>query len=263
MWSTLLSFGLALLGVASAAHAMLNKRDPRAGIGWVAMCLLLPLTGAAAYWILGVNRIRTRGRKLGQRWPSSVHGSASAHQPELRSTPETSDLPQAARLGENVTGKPLLAECGGMLVLLDELADADGVAHPMAGLMPGRASMQKRLAALGLQSLDWPEGELRGHTFHYSTMATPWSPVTTARNPNAGRAAEALYIAGSLRASYVHHYFPSNPAAVAAFFGGATAAAAKTTATADAHAAIATAAVTATAATADAAPAHPHSTATN
>ena len=160
-------------------------------------------------------------------------------------------------------GKPLLAECGGMLVLLDELSDADGAVHPMAGLMPGRASMQKRLAALGLQSLDWPEGELRGHTFHYSTMATPWSPVATARNPNAGRAAEALYIAGSLRASYVHHYFPSNPAAVAAFFGGATATAAKTTATADVHAAIATAAVTATAPTAEAAPAHPHPLATN
>ena len=90
-------------------------------------------------------------------------------------------------------------------------------------------------------------------------MATPWSPVATARNPNAGRAAEALYIAGSLRASYVHHYFPSNPAAVAAFFGGATA----TAATADAHAAIATAAVTATAPTAEAAPAHPHPLATN
>ena len=119
--------------------------------------------------------------------------------------------------------KPLLAECGGMLVLLDELSDAEGGAQAMAGLMPGRGSMQKRLAALGLQTIVWPEGELRGHTFHYSTMETPLSPIATATNPNAGRAAERLYAFGSLRASYVHHYFPSNPGAIAAFFGGADA----------------------------------------
>ncbi|ALV05581.1 cobyrinate a,c-diamide synthase [Roseateles depolymerans] len=115
-------------------------------------------------------------------------------------------------------GRPLLAECGGMLVLLDHLTDADGVAHPMAALMPGSARMQSRLAALGLQSVDWPEGALRGHSFHYSTMETPLVPVAVAANPNGGRTAEPLYQQGALRASYLHHYFPSNPTAVAAFF---------------------------------------------
>lgn len=116
-------------------------------------------------------------------------------------------------------GKPLLAECGGMLALLDELTDADGRAHAMAGLLPGRARVQPRLAALGLQALDWPEGPLRGHSFHYSTLDTPLAPIARAGNPNGGKTAEALYQQGSLRASYVHHYFPSNPEAVAAFFG--------------------------------------------
>ncbi len=148
-------------------------------------------------------------------------GYPELHAPALRAHPVFfSDL--TAHLA---AGKPMLAECGGMLVLLDALADGEGAVHAMAGLMPGRASMQKRLAALGLQSIDWPEGELRGHTFHYSTLETPWLPRATARNPNAGRAAERLYIEGSLRASYVHHYFPSNPAAIAAFFGGEAAAA--------------------------------------
>ncbi|MCV2365718.1 cobyrinate a,c-diamide synthase [Paucibacter sp. DJ1R-11] len=121
--------------------------------------------------------------------------------------------------------KPLLAECGGMLCLLDSLADAEGQVHPMAGLMPGQARMQRRLAALGLQALDWPEGPLRGHSFHHSTMDTALAPTAMASNPNAktgSRTAEALYAQGSLRASYVHHYFPSNPAAVAAFFSSAT-----------------------------------------
>ncbi|MBB3195824.1 cobyrinate a,c-diamide synthase [Roseateles terrae] len=114
--------------------------------------------------------------------------------------------------------RPLLAECGGMLVLLDQLTDADGHSHAMAGLMPGNARLQARLAALGLQSVDWPEGLLRGHSFHYSTMETPLAPVAVASNPNGGRTAEPLYQQGSLRASYLHHYFPSNPAAIAKFF---------------------------------------------
>jgi cobyrinic acid a,c-diamide synthase len=119
------------------------------------------------------------------------------------------------------TNKPLLAECGGMLCLLETLTDGQGRAHPMAGLMPGRARMQPRLAALGLQSIAWPEGLLRGHSYHHSTMSTPLSPAAQASNPNQGATAEALYVQGSLRASYIHHYFPSNPMAVARFFGPA------------------------------------------
>jgi len=117
-------------------------------------------------------------------------------------------------------GKPLLAECGGMLALLEELTDAAGETHRMAGLMPGRAHVQHRLAALGLQAIAWPEGPLRGHSYHYSTLATSLTPIAHASNPNGGKTAEALYQQGSLRASYVHHYFPSNPNAVAAFFKG-------------------------------------------
>jgi cobyrinic acid a,c-diamide synthase len=127
----------------------------------------------------------------------------------------------AAALARHVaTAKPLLAECGGMLALLDELTDAAGDTHRMAGLLPGRAHVQHRLAALGLQAITWPEGPLRGHSYHYSTLDTPLAPIATASNPNGGKTAEALYQQGSLRASYVHHYFPSNPEAIAAFFKG-------------------------------------------
>jgi cobyrinic acid a,c-diamide synthase len=143
-------------------------------------------------------------------------GYPELHADELAAHPTLA----AALAGHVAAGKPLLAECGGMLALLDELTDAAGDAHRMAGLMPGRAHVQQRLAALGLQAIDWPEGPLRGHSYHYSTLDTPLVPIATATNPNGGRTAEALYQQGSLRASYVHHYFPSNPEAVAAFFKG-------------------------------------------
>lgn len=121
----------------------------------------------------------------------------------------------------HAAGRPLLAECGGLLVLMERLVDTEGKTWPLAGLLPGTARMQTRLCALGLQAIDWPEGTLRGHSFHYSSLETPLVPAAVARNPNGGRTAEALYEQGSLRASYVHHYFASHPDAVAAFFGGA------------------------------------------
>jgi cobyrinic acid a,c-diamide synthase len=112
-------------------------------------------------------------------------------------------------------GKPILAECGGMLYLLEALTH-DGRRAPMAGLVPGEAVMQERLSALGLQEVQTPEGSVRGHTFHYSRLSTALEPWARASTPR-GEAGEAVYRIGRLTASYVHFYFPSNPRAVAAF----------------------------------------------
>ncbi|PKO58619.1 MAG: cobyrinate a,c-diamide synthase, partial [Betaproteobacteria bacterium HGW-Betaproteobacteria-19] len=76
----------------------------------------------------------------------------------------------------------------------------------------------QRLAALGMQVADLPEGRLTGHTFHYSKTDTPLVPLLRAQTPD-GRAGEAIYRQQRLTASYVHFYFPSDPAAVGALFG--------------------------------------------
>lgn len=116
-------------------------------------------------------------------------------------------------------GKPILAECGGMLYLLESLAGLDGAPVAMAGLLPGRAAMQKRLTALALQSVALPEGELRGHTFHYSQLQTAMPALATGRSPKGGGAeGEPVYRDGRLTASYIHLYFPSNPEAAAKLF---------------------------------------------
>ncbi|NVE01831.1 cobyrinate a,c-diamide synthase [Massilia sp. BJB1822] len=113
---------------------------------------------------------------------------------------------------------PIVAECGGMMALADMLCDSDGREWPMAGLLPGRVEMQKRLAGLGAQALPTEHGLLRGHTFHYSRLTTETAPVAhTVKNPS-GLEGEAVYKIGSLHASYFHAYFPSNPEAVAALF---------------------------------------------
>jgi len=129
-------------------------------------------------------------------------------------------LAQARRWRDSIraahaAGVTILAECGGMMVLADAIADAEGRSWPMAGLLPGRVQMQARLAGLGGQAMPTKAGELRGHTFHYSRFDTPLAPVAwTAKHPS-GAQGEAVYRVGSLTASYFHAFFSSNPAAVA------------------------------------------------
>lgn len=118
----------------------------------------------------------------------------------------------------HAAGKPLLAECGGMLYLLDGLTDAEGCCGRLLGLLPGRATLQKRLAALALQEVELPEGPLRGHTFHHSLLDSQLEPALRGTCPNAKPVAEAVFRLGRLTASYIHFYLPSNPAAAAAIF---------------------------------------------
>ncbi|MCW9048408.1 MAG: cardiolipin synthase [Gammaproteobacteria bacterium] len=53
-----------LLAVVSATHALLYKRDPRAALGWIAVCVAYPIIGPLMYYLLGINRLRTRAHLL-------------------------------------------------------------------------------------------------------------------------------------------------------------------------------------------------------
>ncbi len=54
----------AVLAVTSAGHALLYKKDPRAALGWIAVCLAYPLVGPVMYYLFGINRLRTRAHLL-------------------------------------------------------------------------------------------------------------------------------------------------------------------------------------------------------
>ncbi|KRW64700.1 cobyrinic acid a,c-diamide synthase [Pseudomonas sp. TTU2014-096BSC] len=115
----------------------------------------------------------------------------------------------------HAAGKPILAECGGMLYLLDGLTDKPGARGAMLGLLPGEARLQPRLTALALQAVELPEGRLRGHTYHHSALETSLQPLALGECPNYKRTAEAVYRQGRLTASYIHFYLPSDPTAAA------------------------------------------------
>ncbi|MCQ4307663.1 cobyrinate a,c-diamide synthase [Pseudomonas stutzeri] len=118
----------------------------------------------------------------------------------------------------HAAGKPILGECGGMLYLLDGLTDQAGAREDMLGLLPGEARMQKRLTALALQEVELPEGRLRGHTFHHSSLDSTMQPLARGECPNYKRTAEAVFRQGRLTASYIHFYLASDPHAAAALF---------------------------------------------
>jgi cobyrinic acid a,c-diamide synthase len=62
------------------------------------------------------------------------------------------------------------------MVLGDAIIDAEGLAHPMAGLLPVTTSFATRKLQLGyrqLKPLNAPwKVNLRGHEFHYSTITS-------------------------------------------------------------------------------------------
>ncbi|MBK1682782.1 cobyrinate a,c-diamide synthase [Rhodoferax fermentans] len=118
-------------------------------------------------------------------------------------------------------GKPVWAECGGMMALFDTLITSDGQQFAQWGLLPGTVTMHKRLAALGPQQLKLASGTLRGHTFHYSTTETTLQPVARTARPDTDPlpdAGEALWQLGSVRASYFHAWFASCPEATVELF---------------------------------------------
>lgn len=115
-------------------------------------------------------------------------------------------------------GKPIYAECGGMLYLLQSLTDQAGQRASMAGLLPGHAVMQPRLQGLGYQSAPMPGGTLRSHTFHHSVIDTPLDAFAVGERLFNTSAGERIFCEKRLVASYLHCYFPSNPAAAAGLF---------------------------------------------
>ncbi|MFP4360467.1 MAG: cobyrinate a,c-diamide synthase [Alphaproteobacteria bacterium] len=78
-------------------------------------------------------------------------------------------------------GAAVYGECGGFMVLGEALVDADGVRHPMLGLLPAVTSFAERRLHLGYRRLRLrahgflgePGALYRGHEFHYARLIQP------------------------------------------------------------------------------------------
>ncbi len=97
----LLSLVVLVIAVATAAHAVLYKRDTRAVTAWVVLIIVVPLAGAIAYWLLGVNRIRRKATTLRPQPAGRRAERAKAYDPPIPM------LQPLARVGDRVTPFPL------------------------------------------------------------------------------------------------------------------------------------------------------------
>jgi len=116
--------------------------------------------------------------------------------------------------------KAILAECGGLLYCLQTLRDLDDKEYPMLGLMLGKGAMRGKRGCQGMQVAPLPEGDVRAHAHHRSRSAETPVPISYGvrqRHPAPG---EPVYREGSLTASYLHLFFPSNPKAIVDLFLG-------------------------------------------
>jgi len=128
------------------------------------------------------------------------------------------------------SGRPLYAECGGLMYLSRGI-ETDGRFYPLAGVLPTRTRMLTGKKALGYvevalteDSLWGRRGELlRGHEFHYSeliddpTSDPAWRKVYSLRRCRTDTVETEGYQNGAILASYLHLHYASQPAAVARF----------------------------------------------
>jgi cobyrinic acid a,c-diamide synthase len=157
---------------------------------------------------------------LGGGYPEETAAELSANEPML-----------AAVRGFAASGRPVYAECGGLMYLCREMETVDGKRYPMAGLIPAGTKMHAGLQALSYVTVTLREDSLwglagdsvRGHEFHHSTLtANPagvegWRPVYSMKKRWLDAPVEEGFQKGNVLASYAHLHLASRPEALESF----------------------------------------------
>jgi cardiolipin synthase len=111
---TVLAIGIAMVSV---GHALISKRDPKAAIGWIVVCILVPFAGPFLYYLFGINRVRTRARKLQRRSGSPHVAEAMPVQKQeigaVTDAGSTNENPELVHISDIITDRPLV---GGNLI---------------------------------------------------------------------------------------------------------------------------------------------------
>jgi len=117
----------------------------------------------------------------------------------------------------HINGGKILAECGGMMYLGNYIADEEGTAYPMTGILPIATGMQHKKLSIGYKRINVNGIELKGHEFHYSQIIKEPSVEIPQQNTdiliwNARNEVLNLPIFQNqnILASYFHFYFGNN-----------------------------------------------------
>jgi len=124
------------------------------------------------------------------------------------------------------SGRPVYAECGGMLYLSESLG-VEGKSYAMAGVLALSMQMTDRLVQFGYVTVEFTEDCLlgrkgtvvRGHSFHHSRIASQGNVATSYHVQYSMSGKEELegFRQDNVLASYIHVHFRANPAVVENF----------------------------------------------
>jgi cobyrinic acid a,c-diamide synthase len=119
------------------------------------------------------------------------------------------------------SGRPVYAECGGMLYLGEKL-DVGDESYEMAGVLPLSIQMTHALVQFGYATVEFAQDCLlgrkgtvvRGHSFHYSKIASRGQLEIGyhVQYSMSGKEEMEGFLRGNILASYIHLHFRANPA---------------------------------------------------
>jgi cobyrinic acid a,c-diamide synthase len=154
--------------------------------------------------------------------------------PELHAAQISENAPMLSAIREFVaSGRPVYAECGGMIFLSQQFTTRDGTTYLLAGVLPFEIEMTERLVGFGYVNVELSNDcllgkagtALRGHSFHYSRIS---NEVQVATNYHlqyslSGNKESEGYRLGNVLASYVHLHFRTAPTIARSFVEAAIA----------------------------------------
>ncbi|MBY6200379.1 cobyrinate a,c-diamide synthase [Maritalea mobilis] len=109
--------------------------------------------------------------------------------------------------------RPVHGECGGYMVLGETLIDADGVGHPMVGLLRHTTSFRQPRLHLGYRRAELhaplmgqaPGTALVGHEFHYATLSDQRdAPLAKIHDAQGNPMPETGSVRGTVTGSFFH-----------------------------------------------------------
>ena len=124
------------------------------------------------------------------------------------------------------SGRPVYAECGGLLYLAESLRVDDRL-YAMAGVLPLTTEMTERPVNFGYATIALTTNcilgrkgtTIRGHSFHYSRIASRGDLDTSYKVQYTLSGQEELegFRRGNVLASHIHLHFRANPAIAESF----------------------------------------------
>jgi cardiolipin synthase A/B len=110
-WPWLTAFVVFAIDLLVSVHIVFFKRDSRAAALWLAIIWFVPILGAVLYYLLGINRIERRARRLRRKTRRAASlANAVGHHPQPQIVPlpsEAAHLAPLVSLSATVTGQPL------------------------------------------------------------------------------------------------------------------------------------------------------------